>query len=209
MKKLFLGGVLTLLFSFSYAQIGDFLQDTRFGVKAGVNYSRVGEIHKNSESRIGFNAGVLAVVPVSYEDKYFIQPEVSYSQKGEKNKAVDTTEAYNMDYVDLSVLFKAYLFDDESGFFGILGPQFSFLVKDDVKNRSNDLKDQFIKSYRDDKYNSFDLGIVGGVGYSYKRNIEITLRGEYGFLDTVDGNSKESIVKNKTGVISLGLSYIF
>ncbi|MBV7440336.1 PorT family protein [Weeksellaceae bacterium TAE3-ERU29] len=207
MKKVLLGGLLTLLFSVSYAQIGDFFQDVRFGAKAGVNYSRISNIHGDSKGRIGFNAGGLALIPISYGNDFFIQPELFYSQKGETNDTKDGKEVYQLDYIDLPILFKAYFSDSNSEFFGIFGPQFSFLINNKIKNPSN--IENIVSSYHNDEYKSFDFGLVGGIGYSYERNIELTLRAEYGLTDAVKGSQVESTKKNNNGVVSLGLSYIF
>ena len=207
MKKVFFGGFLTLLFSFSYAQIGGIFQDMRFGAKAGVNYSRISNIHGDSKGRIGFNAGALALIPISYGNDFFIQPELSYSQKGETNDTKDGKEVYQLDYIDLPILFKAYFSERDSEFFGIFGPQFSFLVTDKIKNPSK--IENIEKIYHHDKYKSFDFSLVGGIGYSYKRNIELTLRAEYGLIDAVQGNQIESTKGNNNGVVSLGLNYIF
>lgn len=207
MKKVFLGGFLTLLFSISYAQIGSYLQDVSFGAKAGINYSRIDNIHGGSKGRIGFNAGGLALIPITYGNDFFIQPELSYSQKGETNDTKGGKEVYQLDYIDLPILFKAYFSERDSEFFGIFGPQFSFLVTEKIKNPSN--LDEIKKLYHNDKYKSFDFGLVGGIGYSYERNIEVTLRAEYGMLDAVEGDKGESTKRNNNGVLSLGLSYIF
>ena len=207
MKKVFFGGFLTLLFSFSYAQIGGIFQDMRFGAKAGVNYSRISNIHGDSKGRIGFNAGALALIPISYGNDFFIQPELSYSQKGETNDTKAGKEVYQLDYIDLPILFKAYFSDRDSEFFGIFGPQFSFLVTDKVKNASN--IEEIKRLYHNNDYKSFDFGLVGGIGYSYERNIELTLRAEYGLTDAVKGNEGESTKRNNNGLINLGLSYIF
>ncbi|QAR31626.1 PorT family protein [Ornithobacterium rhinotracheale] len=200
-NKFILTAVLCLAFSVSFAQIGGFLQDTRFGVKAGLNYSRVKDIHSESGSRLGFNAGVQALIPVSYGNEFFIQPEITYSQKGESNEiSGEGKEVYRMDYIDVPVLFKAYFSERDTDFFALFGPKFSFLIDDSIKNPL-----EKGERYHSDEYNKFDFGLVGGVGFSYLRNWEVDARIEYGFMDT-NKTQKDS---NNNVVTSLSLSYIF
>ncbi|MCK0205058.1 porin family protein [Ornithobacterium rhinotracheale] len=198
-NKFILSGILCLVFSVSFAQVISFLQDSKFGVKAGLDYSRIKNIHAESGSRLGLNAGVFAMIPVSYGDEFYIQPEINYAQKGEKNDVPGSKkEVYSLNYIDVPVLFKAYFSERNTDFFGLFGPQFSFLISDKVKNPLN-------TESLDEKYNKFDFGLVGGLGFSYLRKWEVDARLSYGFIDTVK-NQKET---NNNVVASLSFSYVF
>ncbi|MRI62521.1 PorT family protein [Ornithobacterium rhinotracheale] len=200
-NKFILTTILCLVFSMSFAQIGGFLQDTKFGVRAGLNYSRVKDIHSESGSRLGFNAGVQAMIPISYGNEFYIQPEITYSQKGESNDVPNSKkEMYRMDYIDVPVLFKAYFSERDTDFFGVFGPKFSFLVSDSVKDPSPSQS-----RYHNNEYNKFDFGLVGGIGFSYLRNWEVDARIEYGFTDT-----NKTIKDNNNNIVtSLTFSYVF
>lgn len=200
MKKLLFSGLFLLVTSMSFAQL---FSGTRFGASAGLNFSNLRNIHGDSNSRLGFHAGGLALIPVSNSEEFFIQTELAYSQKGEKNDTNLGSELYQLDYLDVPVLFKPYFSDNESEFYALVGPKFSFLLNDKVKDPTT-----AGAGYHDDKYKSFDLGIVAGIGFSFQRRYEIDLRYEYGMTDVVE-NDASNEEQNNTSNLHLSLSYIF
>jgi|SRR6476661_3469554 len=134
-------------------------QHVRFGIKAGPSYTKFrgldpAQITSASNAyRLGFHAGLMAEVKVT--DKFFIQPELLYSQKGAENKLAPFIRTI-FTYVDLPVMVKAKL--GETGFFLEGGPQFGYLAK--------------AASYNDDYsfdvrevYEKFDVGYAAGLGY--------------------------------------------
>jgi hypothetical protein len=134
-------------------------QHVAFGLKAGPSYTKFrgidpAQISSASNAyRLGFHAGVMAEVKVT--DKFSIQPELLYSQKGAKNKLVD--EIYTVfSYLDLPVMVKARL--GETGFFLEGGPQFGYLLR----ATSNFM--QYSYNQRD-SYEKVDVGYAAGLGY--------------------------------------------
>ena len=209
-----------VLFSFlSQAQI-DF-RSTEFGVVAGGTYSRVRNAHNPSGARISVLAGITAQVPMGSGEQYYLQAEALYFGAGEGgDKKYENAKGwqhavYANNYLSVPVSFKAYFSEAESEFFGLVGPRFNFLVNQKVKNPSK-------TSYEVDSYgkaNSFNLGLGAGVGFSYKRQLEIALKYDLGLsnaypdlknspeeLATLDANVAK---KKSEQVISLGLTYIF
>lgn len=221
MKKLLLASALTLS-ALSFAQVQ--WNNTRFGLTAGLNYSRVANAHNPSGPRFTFQGGALALIPVGKANQFFIQPEVLYYGAGETGKDKDAKgkdgydAVYANNYLSVPLYFKGYFSEAESEFFGLIGPRFNFLVSQDVKNvpisrpyYDPDVTDPTQPGV-DGKAKSFNWGLGLGVGYSYKRQLEVALKYDLGLSDTYPGLAKEkggSDKKKSEQVIALTLSYIF
>ena len=222
MKKSFLTFAL-LSTIWASAQID--LRSTRFGVTAGGNYSRVSNAHNPSGPRLTMQAGFLALIPIDNNDQFYIQPEVTYYGAGEsgKDKNAKGTPAYDAvygnSYISVPLYFKAYFSEAESEFFGMIGPRFNFLVGQTVKNPYREYYDPDVTNpdYPDinGKANSFNFAIGAGIGYSYKRQLELAVKYDLGLSNTypklveawTDDPSASS--KKSEQVFSLSLSYIF
>lgn len=133
MKKILLG--VTMLFStLALAQFDFQLRETRLGVIAGPDYSRVRNAHNPSSARTSFFAGLFALTPLDYDNQFYLQTQVEYLQAGEKGGKSGATYANN--YISVPIYFKAYFSEAESEFFGMFGPRFAFLINQEVKNPS-------------------------------------------------------------------------
>ncbi|MFC4162514.1 porin family protein [Epilithonimonas zeae] len=218
MKKILFGSLFLMSF-FSQAQI-DF-RSTEFGLVAGGTYSRVRNAHNPSGARISVLGGVTAQVPIGISEQYYIQAEALYVGAGEggDRKYEDAKgwehAVYANNYLSVPINFKVYFSEAESEFYGLMGPRFNFLVNQKIKNSAK-------VSYETDSYgkaNSFNLGLGAGVGFSYKRQLEIALKYDIGLSDAYPDlkNSPEEILtrdpsvakKKSEQVISLGLTYLF
>lgn len=193
MKNVILS-LLLIVSAYSYSQI-------TFGAKAGLNITNLKDIHGDSGSRYGFHAGGFATIPLGQNDQFYVQPELLYSQQGEKNEGENINEVYQLDYINVPVLFKSYFSEQDTEFYGIIGPQFGFLINDSVKNQVESI-------YSDDKYNSMDLGALLGVGFSYLRTWEFEVRYLYGFSDAVE-NDRHNDRKNRTSNLHFSVGYRF
>ncbi|WP_303310984.1 porin family protein [Hymenobacter sp. BT730] len=149
-------------------------QHLRFGVKAGVNYSK--DRIKNTvgpDRLLGINGGLVSRYSLTDDGFWSIQSELLYSAKGAKDKygstttGARTTNYYHRNYLDLPVLAKI----NAKGLTFEAGPQLSYLLsfKNDV---NNDLYEQ--PQRRD--FNSLQLGYVAGIGYELPSGPNITLR---------------------------------
>lgn len=213
MKKLLLTSALAFS-ALSFAQV-DF-SSTRFGVTAGANYSRVKNAHNPSGARYAFQGGVLALIPMGSSNQFYLQPEVVYYGAGESGKDKDAKgkagydAMYANNYISVPVSFKGYFSEAESEFFGLIGPRFNFLIDQNVKNESREI-------YRTDqlgKAKSFNFAVGAGLGYSYKRQLEVALKYDFGLSNTypdldeskLDPNSAK---KKSEQVLSVSVSYIF
>jgi len=187
-----------MAFAFSNAQ------ETKFGVKAGVNlHTLTGDVEDQS-SKIGFQAGAFAEFKLS--DKFAIQPELLYSTQGTKFEEGDDEIKYNLSYLNIPVMAKYYVAEK---FSLEAGPQIGFLLSakgkyDFVEDGVSVSGDEDIK----DSFESIDFGLNFGAGYDFTENLSAGLRYNLGLSNiakTEDGN--DSKVKN--GVFSLSVGYKF
>lgn len=217
MKKiLFASLILSSLLS--QAQI-DF-RSTEFGVVVGGTYSRVRNAHNPSGPRYSVLGGVTAQVPMGTGEQYYIQAEALYFGAGEAgDKKYEDAKGwdhaiYANNYVSVPINFKAYFSEAESEFYGLIGPRFNFLVNQKVKNPAKEYyaADDFGKA------NSFNIGLGAGVGFSYKRQLEIALKYDIGLSDAYpdlknspDNQTTDANVAKKKSeqILSLGLTYFF
>lgn len=224
MKKILFGSLFLMSF-FSKAQI-DF-RSTEFGLVAGGTYSRVKNAHNPSGPRFSVLGGITAQVPIGVAEQFYIQAEALYFGAGEggdreyeKAKGMEHA-VYANNYLSVPINFKAYFSEAESEFFGLIGPRFNFLISQKVKNypAGRDYYDPNIINPEypniNGKANSFNLGIGAGVGFSYKRQLEIALKYDIALSNaypnlveawTMDPNTQK---KKSEQVLSLGLTYFF
>jgi len=219
MKKTFLTFAL-LAAVLASAQI-DF-RSTRFGITAGGNYSRVSNAHNPSGPRYTMQAGFLALIPIDSNDQFYIQPEVTYYGAGETGKDKNAKgmhgydAVYGNNYISVPLYFKGYFSEAESEFFGMIGPRFNFLISQNIKNPAK----EYYAANDFGKSNGFNFAIGAGVGYSYKRQLELAVRYDFGLSNTykklkdspdnVTATGDTSVdLKKSEQVFSIGLSYIF
>ncbi len=219
MKKLILSGALCVTTLLS-AQI-DF-SAIRYGITGGATYSRVRNAHNPSGPRFAAYGGVLALIPVDSNDQFYIQPGVEYLGAGESGKDKDAKGAIGYDavyansYISVPIFFKGYFSEAESEFFALAGPRFNFLIDQNVTDAplKYTVEGDPVTGVNG-KAASFNFAIGLGVGFSYKRMLEITGRYDIGLTNTYPGLNNElgsdpNIAKRKSEqVISVGLSYIF
>ncbi len=220
MKKIILGTAL-MLSSLATAQID--LSSTRYGITVGGNYSRVSNAHNPSGPRYTFQAGILAEIPIDDSYQFYLQPEVVYYGAGETGhekgkKGAGYNGIYANSYVSVPLYFKGYFSEADSEFYGLIGPRFNFLVNQKVKNPS---KPYYVAEQLDaypnlnGKANPFNFAIGIGLGYSYKRQLDLSFRYDLGLSNTYKGLMSEDAQDPNTSkkkseqVLSLTLSYIF
>jgi Outer membrane protein beta-barrel domain len=172
----------------------------KFGVKAGLNgYNFSGDDTdgENFKTKIGFNAGGFANIPVG--EKFSVQPELIYSVEGAKISEGEDRVNYNMNYINIPVLVQ---FNSASGFYAEAGPQIGFLTsaKADTKiggvSTDTDVKEFF-------KGTNFSAAI--GLGYKLSSGLGFGARYNFGL-----GNIGEEAGSDiKLGGFQVGLSFSF
>ncbi|KFF02156.1 porin family protein [Chryseobacterium luteum] len=211
MKKLILGLAVTAS-SLAFAQQTTPTTSSNpvtFGVKGGMNVSSLSkdETLDDQKSKIGFNAGVFANIPVA--ESFSVQPEVLYSQYGSKadytvlgNKYSSSTK---LDYIAVPVMFQ---YNFIPNLYVEAGPEFGFMVsaKNKIKNETNG-NSSTSDNYKDD-LKTFNFGIGLGAGYYFTDNFGITARYVAGLTDVAkDRPNGSDATRNNT--FQVGLAYKF
>ncbi|WP_300672800.1 porin family protein [Soonwooa sp.] len=220
MKKILIGTAFSLA-AMMQAQI-DF-SATRFGITAGATYSRIQNAHNPSGPRYSMFIGALGLTPIDSDDQFYIQTEVLYFGAGEggdksvENKNGWAHAVYANNYLSIPVSFKGYFSESESEFFGLIGPRFDFLINQNNKNIPPGREDYAVDRYG--KGTKFNLGVGAGIGYSYKRQLEITARYDVHLMNVYPdmknspielATSDPSVAKKKNEhIINVGIAYIF
>jgi hypothetical protein len=193
---------LLTVFQISFAQI-------RFGTRASVSITNLTKAHSISKSRTGFQIGALGLIPLDMKDQFFFVPEIQYSMQGEYNvHEPKDTDDYPEEkdiktfsgFINTPLFLRFYLSSLENDFFFEGGPYLGFLVNENIERIEN------TEPY-DEEMKSFDLGLGLGVGYSFNRQFELSIRYYYGFPDQVKNDAADTA--NHNSVLNFGLSYIF
>jgi hypothetical protein len=166
-------------------------KDVKIGVKLGMNIASVnGSNANNLDSKTGFVFGVTAEVP--FTEKFSIQPELLYSAQGAQQ---GNDYKYDLNYVSLPIMVKYYI---AKGFTVEAGPQFSFLVKDELVPMST-----YSENRENTAAENFDLAANFGLGYQFKSGIFFQTRYNLGLIAI----SENPDIKN--GVFQMTLGYQF
>lgn len=210
MKKLILGLALTAgTFAFAQQTGNTSSNPVTFGVKGGMNVSSLSKDSglDDQKSKIGFNAGVFANIPLAAS--FSVQPEVQYSQYGNKSDFTTIGTKYSastkLDYITVPVMFQYNLIPD---LYVEAGPEFGFMVsaKNKLKNESNG-NSTTSDNYKDN-FNTFNFGIGLGAGYYFTPNLGLTARYVAGLTDIAKNRpSGSDAVRNN--LFQVGLAYKF
>jgi hypothetical protein len=171
---------------------------TSFGVKGGVNFANVqGSDVDNPDSRTSFHVGVVGELPVS--EMFSVQGEVLYSGQGFDYdfEGVDGQKVeYQLDYINVPVLAKIYLF---KGFSLEAGPQFGFKVNEEIDYDPNDNPGDIEVNEAE----SFDFSVAGGLTFQTEMGLFASGRYNYGLTEII----KDADVRNSVFQISLGYKF--
>lgn len=170
-------------------------QHVNLGVKGGLNlYNLKNDNDVKYDSKAGLHLGLLGHIHITKQ--FAIQPELVFSQQGAKFTSNGTETKYNMNYINVPVMFQ-YMFDN--GFRLEAGPQVGFLMSAKAKTNSNevDFKDNL-------KTVDFALGV--GVGYIFMPSgFGVDARYNFGLSNIYENSS----VKSYNRGFQLGVFYQF
>jgi outer membrane immunogenic protein len=197
---------LTLSFGLIHAQ-------TVFGVKAGMNISRItgDDAYVSADSHLGFHAGILTRLYLT--ESFILQPELLYTQKGYNHKYLDDDVEHRIrnsfDYVELPALIK---FNIDAGTVALqpyAGVAVSYLVNAKSKETvSND--DVSITYNRDVKDDVNTLGFGFLVGADVVVAEKFLAGGRYNFgVSNIYKKGYEGGNDIRNGVLMLSLGYMF
>ena len=185
MKQLFV--IVTLALAASDAAQA---QNVRFGLKGGPSYTTVvGQHVAGAASKWGFHGGVLVNIKLS--DRFSLQPEVLYSQKG--TKGADDSNRINLNYVDLPVLLRVAT--GLGGLFIEVGPQLGYLAESNASVGSRTPLARVTADFAG-SYPPFDLGYATGVGYQLSNGLGLGLRYNGGFTHVLKGAMADDTARN-------------
>lgn len=196
MKKLLLTAAALFAFGFTNAQ------ETKFGVKAGLNLGSLsGDIedafvNSDMNMRPSFHVGGFAEIKLA--DKFAIQPELLYSIEGAKQDVDGESEKliWDLQYLNIPIMAKYYATDKLSL---EAGPQIGFLMKAEATFDGDTVAD-----FKDDsKSTAFSLNL--GAGYNFTENIFGSLRYTLGMSNIIDEDDFDS----KSNVLALSVGYKF
>jgi hypothetical protein len=165
------------------------------GIKGGLNVSN---IHADDGSeydyRIGYHFGLLGHIHLG--NHFAIQPEILFSSQGAKYTFENETTNYNLDYINVPVLFQ-YMFN--GGFRIEAGPQVGFLARAKYINNSG-------TSDEKDYIEPIDWALCFGMSYVHPSSgFGVDARFNMG-LSNIDKNT--SVVSTNRG-FQAGVFYIF
>ena len=216
----------------------------RIGVKAGATYSNIsgdnvsqitGPNYDSSlgSYKLGYNAGLSFLIPLSSDGFFSLAPELLYNRKGyeiestQKNvtgniSKIETEQQRVLHYLDVPVLARI----NAGGMFFELGPQVSYLFGSRVKNQettkyTDGTKDKvedngnsrdYTGVTRDKAYKSelaqFDISCVAGVGYMTEGGLSIGLRYARGFNSLIDTKDTDNEPKAFNNAFTLQVGYL-
>lgn len=185
-------------------------QEVKFGPKAGVNFSNLSGTD-NSEMLVGFHVGAVAEIKVN--DKFSVQPELTYSTQGTKFSGNETylgvmtsyENKQKIDYINIPVMAKYYVAD---GFSVEAGPQVGFLMK--AENESDASVGGISSNTKSDNKDAFkgtDFGVNFGLAYDLPNGFFVNGRYNLGLTDIRENSDNGDSVKNN--VIQVGVGFKF
>lgn len=178
-----------------------------FGVKGGANISTISKERSwdDTNAKLGYYVGVYMHAPVNAI--FSIQPEVLYNSVGVKYDNDRVSHTLGLDYISAPIMFQ---FEPIPNLFVEAGPQFSFLIGNSDRNKTDDVVT--IKKYRNNSnYNNFDMAGAIGVGFRVN-NITIGARYVAGFTDIKKSGSTSWSNDDKqlrNNALQIGLQYGF
>ncbi len=172
MKRVVLLIIIALFCSSAVAQNGGGFS---FGAKTGLNISDF--TGSTGNARFGYYGGVFADYTIS---RLGFELGVYYSEQGSfevtEQSVVGNKIDYRFDYINTQMLAKYQLF---SGFRVFAGPEVSYLINATGTNHQGDRYDL-------NNINYWDVGIVAGVGYSFRFGLDLSASYSRGFFDVFD-----------------------
>lgn len=210
MKRIVLPVVALFLCSLAYSQTTSMGMQTgpvvQFGIKLGGGLADFDDDvnFDNQKPRGSIVGGIYTEIDLT--ERIAIQPELLFSAQGAESKT-DNMQI-ELDYINLPIVGKFFFLGN---LYGTAGVQFGYAISkeaeldlgddgifDDADNPEYDLSD--------DNYNSFDMSIPVGLGYSTNIGLEFDFRYNMGVTDVLKNNNNGAL---RNQVLQLTLGYKF
>lgn len=157
----------------------DMREGISYGIRAGVNLSEfAGSGHFNdlsgntsySGKQIypGFVVGLIAEIPLT--NQLFFQPEIDFTQAGNKIKNADFTQTVKLGYLNIPLLLKYKPVEGVNIFGGVAADYLlyaNYTSQYQLKQTSGSVHSDF---------KTMGLSMTGGAGYGFTENLGIELR---------------------------------
>lgn len=207
MKKIFILAI-TLLSSAGIANAQSTDKPTKFGVKAGANFSNIIKDDGNNSFKtdylVGYHAGV--TLDIKLLDNLAFTPEALYSTKGYKSTSTFGEFTQTTHFIDIPILASVKL---GGGLNLVAGPQVSFLMS--TKNTFETGFGTAQQKIVEDDSDRFRKSLVGGVvGFRYDFSNRIGLNGRYAIdfqKNNENGTSQTPEYKNQVFQVGLGVKF--
>jgi hypothetical protein len=206
----------TALFMF-LCQIGT-AQETRFGLKGGLNYSSiVGDLTNGLKFRFSGHGGIF--LEIDFSEKFKLQPELLYSSQGfqfstdlaaiENGGAAgddnDFRTNVQLNFITVPILGKFALnhkWDVE------FGPQFGFLLNQVTKLKDLDQSSNVTGDRKSSVSGDFqlDYGAAVGLGFKLTDDLSVSPRFYVGLRNRLNGLAG---AQNYNASMQLSLNYMF
>ena len=195
-----------LLLALIVASTATFAQTTSFGIKAGLNSSKLtvsatgGSI--STESLVGFHVG--GVVDIGFET-FSIQPGLLFSTKGGKSSSEEGTDKVTLNYLEVPVnfLYKVPAGDGKV-IFGA-GPYLGYGLSGKSKSSDGTSTDVTFGSTTDDVKNP-DFGFNFLAGYQFSQGFALNVNYGLGLANLSNDDAGVNL-KTKNQVLSFSLTY--
>lgn len=194
-------------------------QNTRFGVKGGLNISTLTvsgvNLRGDFSPKTGFHVGGFVAFPVA--KKLEIHPEVLFSNQGYKYEEVNPEGTYesvaNLNYIAIPIMV-SYLPVKRLNI--EIGPQFSLLVNHKARvtftSAVTDLPDYEETVDNTDRSQTMEVGLNAGASYFLTRNLFVSGR-YYAGISTVNKRYRNSEIyeneKDRNSVFQFSIGYLF
>jgi hypothetical protein len=194
MRLFALALILTLAFAApAVAQIS-------YAAKVGVNFADISfdaDEDVPTSGRKGLLAGVFVTIPLGW---LTVQPEAIYTVKGTSLDIGGVTSDYIVDYVEVPLLARLRL---PRNAYVVAGPAMAFRLRARSRIDFGGSTEEFDL---DEDIESFDLGIVGGVGLDIGRWV-VDARYTHGLSDIDTDTSDDVRARNRVVSLSAGFRF--
>jgi hypothetical protein len=171
-----------------------------YGARMGVNFADVSfdaDEDVPTSARKGLLAGVFVTIPLGW---LTVQPEALYTVKGTSLDPAGFTTDYIVDYVEVPVLVRLRL---PRNAYVVAGPAMAFRLRARNRIAFSGSTEEFDLG---EKVESFDLGIVGGVGLDIRRWV-VDARYTHGLSDIDTDSSDDVRLRNRVFSVSAGIRF--
>ncbi|MBZ9651565.1 porin family protein [Psychroflexus montanilacus] len=208
---------LVILLTFSISTLSAQQEYFEYGFKGGINLSTIsGDNVSNYETRTSMNIGGYGLYKIL--PKFGIQAELLYSEQGfsnefsdidqTTNEEIDIDEILRMQYINLPVLL-SYNVVENLWVEG--GVQVGYLVDAELEQETVRLGDtqQLISETeninQNDRYESVDFALAGGLRYKLNQNFMVQARYTNGITDV----DKETPGDQYNSIFSFSVGFVF